>query len=264
MAFKVDPDAAPLYKDIKKMHAALNKAVKQQPVEHVLRALMSVFGSTSYRCTMTDKNSNDYEDVNWSGPILARSIGAVFNASITVHLDDDSNATGVDMQDQWLYGALLPLGLKIELHDSWKEVLQCVTERISGPTQPHFELFHTWDEKTLVENLGWVPDEDDFSKVDPVNEHQAETARCVVKALHTDPDLSGLAWPAVAPWLHAMQMLSPPPEDSASLESLGNRTVDWEPWASSLKRMYLTSNTQTIVLPAEFSEPSPTGPGTEI
>lgn len=262
MAFKVDPDAVPLYKEIKKVHAALNKAVKQQPAEHILRALMAVFGSTSYRSAQTDCNHNAYEDLDWKGPILARSIGAVFNAGLTVHLDDDSNATGVEMKDQWIYGALLPLGLKIDTHDAWKDVLLCAIERISGPPQPHFELVNAWDEKILIENLGWVVDEDDSSKMDPVSEYQAETARCVVKALHTDPVASGLAWPTIGPWLHAMQMLLPPPEDSASLESLSNRTADWEPWASSLKKMYLTAGTQpAIELPVEFSHSDLAAPG---
>ena len=252
MAFKIDPDAVPLYKELKPVHAAFKKAIKQQPADHIIRILMSVFASTMDRVSVTDKSYNSHEDLVWVSPVRASSIGAVFNVKLTVHLDDDSNATSADMQDQWIYGALLPLGLKIELHEAWKHVLLHATRLIKESMPEHVPLFNIWDEKTLIEHLGWLPNEDGTATVVAVDDTQAEVARHAIRALHNEAATVTKAWPNISPWLNAMQTLSTAPEDQSGLSY--TNTLAWKEWSSNLKQIFLTSGLHDPVdLPSHFS-----------
>ena len=172
MAFKIDPDAASLYKELRPIHSAFKKAIKQESAEKIARVFDSVFGSVYSRFSVTDKHLNTHEDVVWVSPIRALSISAVFNAKVTVHLDDDANATSADMQDQWIYGALLPLTLKMDLHDAWKDILIHCAQLLSKPLPKDVLLFNVWDEKMLIESLGWLPDEGPADQGLPVNDQQ--------------------------------------------------------------------------------------------
>jgi hypothetical protein len=253
MAFKIDPDAAPLYIEIKSIHRFFKKAVENKPIDHIHRVLSSVFGSSSHS-SFNGIGQNDQDNMSWQTPIQAKSIGAVFNAGLMVQINYDGNAIGVVMQDQWIYGALLPLGLKLELHSSWKQILLHTAELIKAPVQPNYTAINLWPENILIEHLGWAPEEDGSQDISSVTEHQAEVARHTMRALHLYPEMSSHAWPNVAPWLHAMQSLSAAPEDTQVFESMDNRTVDWEPWASNLKQVFLTSHSR-VELPEDFVSP---------
>lgn len=244
MALKIDPDAAPLYEEIKPVQARFKNVIKQQSVEHMAQVLGSIFGSSPCLSSNYDKYHNSHETITWKIPILAPSIGAVFNAILNIHLDDDSNATHVDINDQWIYKALLPLGLKIELHGAWRGVLTYATKLIDKPTSSaQLPLFNLWDEAVLIEQLGWKLDEDEPATIFPVSEQQACFSRSAMQALFLQSSNVSQAWPNVAPFLNAVHVLVGIPEE----------TEDWVPWASAIKQQFLMApSTNALKLPGDL------------
>ena len=253
MAFKIDPDAALLYKQLRPVQSAFKKVIQQQSAENIVRVLSSVFASTFERFSVTDKNYNTHEDLAWTSPIRALSIGGVFNAKLTIHLDDDANVTSADMQDQWIYGALLPLYLKTELHDAWLGILLHATKLLKEPTVTNIPLFNIWNETMLLENLGWISDEDDTTQISTISVVQAEVARHAMNALSKEPTAVIHAWPNLAPWLTTMQVLSTVP-DSDVLARNQSSTTAWQEWSYYAKKMHLTSGlSNPLELPLNFA-----------
>lgn len=253
MAFKIDPDAVPLYKEIKLVHAAFKKAVKNKTADHVRLALVSVFGSACSGFTNYSGNLMR-EELTWRCPFVANSIGAVFNVSLTLHLDDDQNVSDVVMGDNWVYGALLPLGLKIDCHDEWKRTLLHIIDCVKRPEHTQHAMCNMWPEKILIEQLGWLPDADNPTAISAVSEYQSDVADHTMHAVNLEPSATKAHWPNLTPWLHAMQALAPPPKDCTVAVTLEDAAVDWEPWSTQLKGVYLAGlGLEATVLPAEFS-----------
>ena len=251
MAFRIDPDAIPLYKELKPVHARLKKALKDKSSTHVEKCLSSVFGSSLDRSAVTDKDYNTHEAMSWMCPIPARSIGAIFQASAVVHLDDDSNTTHLVMKDNWIYGALLPLGLKIDLHTAWMKQLGYVIETLKQTPGQRLPAFNVWDQKTMIEHIGFCMGEDarGNATIFEVSPPEALALRSAVNLLLQEPERAMHKWPDFAPWLNAMQTLTPSP-------ALDHQdTKSWQSWADTLKNIYLhDSANSAIALPESFSQ----------
>lgn len=252
MPFRIDPDAAPLYKEIKPLHSQFKKAMKGKSVARVLDCLKTIFGSHCSRYNMTDNNHNDHEEISWCCPVLAKSIGAIFETSVIVHLDDDSNFTHLVVNDKWIYGALLPLSLKMDLHSAWVEQLNHVTEMLNTKSSAKQSYFNVWDENTTLERLGLRmdngPDGEQVVFLDSPAE--ALALRAAMGFLQTESARATAYWPALAPWLNAMQTLDPAPDPLSDL----NNIELWQAWSSLLKGIYLQKNQQpTMELPDSFS-----------
>lgn len=252
MPFRIDPDAAPLYKEIKPLHAQFKKAMKGKSAVHFLECLKTVFGSQFDRYNMTDSNHNEHEEISWCCPVPAKSIKAIFDLSVVIHLDDDSNFTQLVVNDKWIYGALLPLSLKMDLHSAWMEQLNHVTEMLNAKPSAKQSYFNVWDENTTLERLGLHMDNDTDGKQVVLLDSPAEALalRSAMGFLQTESARAMTVWPALAPWLNAMQTLEPAPNplaDSCNVEL-------WQAWSNLLKGIYLQKNQQsTMALPDSFS-----------
>lgn len=252
MPFRIDPDAAPLYKELKPLHTQLKKAMKGKSAARVLECLNTVFGSNFDRYNMTDRNHNEHEEISWCCPVLAKSIGAIFEASVIVHLDDDSNFTQLVMHDKWIYGALLPLSLKMDLHSAWIEQLNHVTNMLNAVPSTKQSYFNVWGETAMLERLGFQMENvlDGEPAVLVATPPEALALRAAMGFLQVEPARANNVWPALASWLNAMQTLAPAPDPLFSL----NNIELWQAWSTSLKSVYLQKGKQsTMALPDSFS-----------
>ena len=250
MPSKIDPDAKPLYKELTALHKALKKAIQEQPADYVSRVLNSVFASAVDRYPMMDANQNYHDALIWTSPI-----GVGFKTQMVIHLNDDSNVTHINIEDRWMYSALLPLGLKIELHDYWKNILIRTVQLFNTPTSNQIPVFNIWPENDVIKQLGWVLDEDNeaAASIESIDERQAEVARHVIQTLQTEPIASKEIWPNLAPWLCAMQTLAPPPEEPTTPSSHSFNVSDWQDWSTHLRNVFLNQRKTTeLLLPDEF------------
>lgn len=252
----IDPDAVVLHKEIKTKHTQLKKALKGLHSDDITKCLHSVFGSSCDHSTVTDNNYNTSEVISWMGPIES-NIGAIFNAKMDIHLNDDSECTHVDMNDKWIYGAMLPLSLKLDLHEEWSKLLGYLSVMLTSKAyERHMPLHNVWQEQPLLGYMNFDSEErpGEFSSQD------AWALKATMQALHEDSATATQVWPNLAPWLHAMETLDPAP-DCAKRD--GPYVLDqWTTWGQNIRQMYYTAHAaqpeDNVILPDLFLSPENT------
>lgn len=249
----IDPDAVVLHKEIKTKHTKLKNALKGLHAQDIKAFLDSIFGSSSDQYSVTSHNYITSEAITWESP-LQSSIGAVFNAKIKIHLNDDMECTHVDFEDKWIYGALLPLSIKLNLHEEWSAVLNhvCAISKTKATDKP-LPFHNMWKESILLDYMSFGSEDASAS----FSSQDAWALKASMTALHEDPKGAYAQWPNFAPWLHAMETLSPAPpcEDRNS-----HYVVEaWQEWGATIRTLYNNAHLKKpevpLLLPDSFSSP---------
>lgn len=251
---KLDPDVAPLHKEIKAHHARFKKAVAKKSAEHIASCLAASFASHVRTSSYYTGNQNECEHIGWRCEVIEPYRNILLNTSVSLSFNEEGVVSDTVFNDTWIYAAQFPLPLTLSIHDAWAKKLAHVVQLLAQPEGTTPAIFDWWNEDQTVEHLGWLlSDEEKENKIldpDAVSDMHAERMQLVMRALDQEPEQAALHWPALAPWLQAMRGLMPVPGD---VDSPG-----WTSWSRTLRALRLQPTPEVIALPHAFDEtPSP-------
>lgn len=256
---KLDPDVAPLSKEIKAHHARFKKAVAKKSVEHIQTCLAASFASYAHQSSYYTGNQNECNHINWRCEVIEPHKNILLGVSVALAFNEEGRVSNVVFSDTWIYAAMFPLPLTLSIHEAWAKKLAHVVQLLAQPEGSTPAIFDWWNEEQTVEHLGWLlSDEEKESRTldpDATSDIHAERMQLVVQALEQEPEQAALHWPTLAPWLRAMQDLLPPPQ---ALDSGAVDIQSWTAWSRTLRALRLQPSSEVLALPQDFDEsPSP-------
>lgn len=256
---KLDPDTAPLHKDIKVLHARLKKALTKKSVEHIQDCLAASFGSQVHMSRAYNKYQNECQQLNWRCEVIEPYRNILLSTSVQLSFDEEDALADMVINDKWIYAAQFPQPLTLSIHEAWAKKLVHVTQLLAQPEGSTPAIFDWWNEDQTIEHLGWLlsDEEKESSTLDPhaIGDHYAERARLVITALENEPEQAALHWPTLAPWLQAMRGLMPPPPFCSDNDLVD--TAGWTLWSQTLRTLRLQQPSEALALPPAFDDPAP-------
>lgn len=256
---KLDPDVAPLSKEIKAHHARFKKAVAKKSVEHIKACLAASFASRAYSSTYYTGNQNECANLSWQCEVIEPYRNILLHTSVALAFNEQEVVSNVVFNDNWIYAAQFPLPLTQSIHEAWAKKLAHIVQLLAEPEGFTPAIFDWWNEEQMVEHLGWLlsDEEKESNALDPdaVCEIHTDRLQRVMESLDKEPEQATLHWPTLAPWLQTMRALMPPP---APLDTGDVDGAQWAVWSRTLRALHVKPTPEALALPAAFDEePSP-------
>lgn len=245
--YAIDNSAKFLYKDIQTLHAQLEKVLKKKSIDRMQDCFLSIFGSSTHLVHSVDAIYNPCRELDWACQIPVNELNSVSYARVAVRVDRNHKYESVRIHDISLYTSRLPLEQVEFVHGAWKKQLEYAIQLLEDKKEKTPAVFNYWSEAMVLANTGWLVPESSKEWA-PLSGIQVITMRCAVNALKQEPEKVALLWPTLTPWLHAVQFLLPPPDESDGVSPI----EEWQAWSESLRGLYAAKEISTLNIPEDM------------